>query len=113
MHWIQLTREEQLSEIRKISNTKPQIIFKHSTRCSVSTMALNRLERTYNALDADFYFLDLLTYRNISNKIAEEFNVYHESPQVLVIINENCVYDESHSGINMDEIEEQVMAHKA
>jgi bacillithiol system protein YtxJ len=113
MEWKQLTSEEQLQQIRDNSKTKPQVIFKHSIRCSISSMALTRLERTYTPVNADFYLLDLISYRSISKKIAELFDVTHESPQVLVIVNEKCVYDESHSGINMDEIEEQTQLHKA
>lgn len=113
MDWIQLTSEAQLEEIRNRSRETPQVIFKHSTRCSVSSMALSRLERTFIPMKAEFYFLDLLTNRNISNKISEVFNVPHESPQVLVIINGECVYDESHSTINIDEIAEQIQMHKA
>ena len=113
MDWIRLTSEEQLEQIRNHSATKPQVIFKHSIRCSISSMALSRLERTYTEMNADFYLLDLINYRGISNKIAEEFNVHHESPQILVIINGECIYDESHSAINIDEIEEQTQAFKA
>lgn len=71
-------------------------------------MAKNRLERKEFPKEADFYYLDLIANRNISSKIEEDFKVYHESPQILVIKNGECVYDESHSGINMDEIKEQV-----
>src|SRR5689334_17183715 len=99
MDWIQLGSEAQLDEIRNRSKTRPQVIFKHSIRCGISSMALNRLERTYSPMNADFYLLDIISYRSISNRIAADFDVSHESPQVLVIINEKCVYDESHSGI--------------
>ena len=109
MIWINLTTEEQLDQIKVQSNTKPQIIFKHSTRCSISSMAKNRLEKSRQP-DIDFYILDLIKYRSISNKIAEDFKVYHESPQILVIKNGECMYDESHSGIAMEEIIEQTMA---
>lgn len=113
MDWIHLTTEEQLADIRDKSKTKPQVIFKHSIRCGISNMAMNRLERTYTPMNADFYLLDIISYRNISNRIAEMFQVHHESPQILVISNETCVYDESHSGINIDEIAEQAQFHKA
>jgi monothiol bacilliredoxin len=113
MNWIHLTSEDQLEAIRTRSNNRPQVIFKHSIRCGTSSMALSRLERTYTPMNADFYFLDIISYRSISNRIASDFNVPHESPQVLVITNEKCVYDESHSGINIDEIEEQAQFYKA
>lgn len=108
MEWIKLTSENQLQDIRDNSKTRPQIIFKHSIRCSISSMALSRLERTYTPMNADFYFLDLIQYRNISNKIASDFNVPHESPQLLIIVNGECIYDESHSAININDIGEQI-----
>jgi bacillithiol system protein YtxJ len=109
MNWIQLTDATQLQEIKEKSKAKPQVIFKHSTRCSISSMAKGRLERSTPPHEADFYYLDLITYRSISNKVAEEFKVYHESPQVLVIKNGQCTYDESHASISMDEIKDQVI----
>jgi len=110
MDWIDLTTASQLSDIKDRSKNKPQVIFKHSTRCSISGVAKSRLERAASSEKIDFYFLDLIKNRDISNKIAEEFSVYHESPQVLVIKNGECIYDESHSGINMNDIEEQAVA---
>lgn len=108
INWIELTRPEQLEHIRHQSFLKPQVIFKHSTRCSTSILAKNRLEREKAPSDVDFYYLDLLTYRQISNLIAESFNVWHESPQVLVIRDGECIYDESHLGIQMEEISSMV-----
>ena len=109
MNWIYLTNEEQLHQIKASSNARPQVIFKHSTRCSISSMAKNRLETSAKPGELDFHFLDLIKYRSISNRIADDFKVYHESPQVLVIKNGECIYDESHSGIVMEEIVEQAM----
>lgn len=110
MNWIDLITQEQLDALISASAQQPQIIFKHSTRCSISTMAKARLERSYQPMGANFYYLDLLRHRNLSDAIARLFHVRHESPQVLVIKNGACVYTESHSGINMDDINEQVAA---
>jgi len=107
MHWIHLTDEEQLKNILIKSQARPQVIFKHSTRCSISAVALSRLQKAQQPADVDFYFLDLIAYRNLSNKIADLFKVHHESPQVLLIRNGECIYDESHMGISMNEIMEQ------
>lgn len=109
MNWIPITKEEQLAEIIQRSNTIPQVIFKHSTRCGTSSMILSRLERSEVPGSVDFYFLDLIRYRDLSNRIAEQFHVYHESPQVLLIKNGQCIYDESHMGIRMDELLEQAV----
>ncbi|MEO8820633.1 MAG: bacillithiol system redox-active protein YtxJ [Ginsengibacter sp.] len=105
MNWISLQDEKQLDEIIAASNIIPQIIFKHSTRCGTSSMVKNRLDKNEAPPGINFYLLDLLKHRSLSNKIASEFGVYHQSPQVLVIDNGKCVYNESHSGIVFDEIE--------
>ncbi len=108
MNWIPLTNEEQLETIQLNSANTPQVIFKHSTTCSISKMALARFERE-NAPDGiDFYYLDILNYRPISNAIAQIFKVHHESPQILLIKKGECTYDESHYGIMMDELIEQI-----
>ena len=107
MNWIPLTSENQLADIITHSSERTQVIFKHSTRCSTSSMVLNRLERSEASPSIDFYFLDLRQVRQLSAQVAEKFQVTHESPQVLVIKNGNCTFDESHFAINMDEILEQ------
>jgi len=109
MQWNPIVDSKQLIEIKAASFTKPQLILKHSTTCSISKMALARLERSDTPNNVDFHYLDLLNYRNISKEIAESFDVSHESPQVLLIKNGHCVYDESHGGIQMEEIEEQAL----
>ncbi len=107
MNWKNLSDAEGLEEIKRKSAHTPQVIFKHSTRCSISSMAKSRLERIAPPKEIDFNFLDLISHRDISAKVADEFNVEHESPQILLIKNGECVYDESHTGISMDEIIEQ------
>lgn len=104
IHWIPLQRPEQLDTIVADSHSRPQVIFKHSTRCSVSSMVLNRLERDDQPSSMDFYLLDLLSYRPISNEIAERFHVHHESPQIIIIKMGEAIFDESHLAIQMDEI---------
>lgn len=108
MNWIDLNNAQQLSVIKELSKTRAQVIFKHSTRCSLSTLAKTRLERNEQPEATDFYFLDLIRFRSLSDKIARDFAVVHESPQVLLIRNMECIYEESHSGIEMSELAEQV-----
>ena len=110
MNWISLTEPSQLDLLVDRSKTKPQVIFKHSTRCSISSTAKNRLESARSSEAVDFYYLDLISFRDISNKIAEKFEVPHASPQVLVIRDGACIFDESHLGIRMDDILEQATA---
>lgn len=108
MNWINLNSIQQLADIKELSKTRPQVIFKHSTRCSISIMAKSRLERNEQPQAGDFYYLDLLKHRSLSDQVAEDFAVAHESPQILLIKNTECIYEESHSGIGMDEIREQM-----
>ena len=107
MNWIPLNADNQIELIRETSFNKPQLIFKHSTTCSISKMAFSRFERAEAPDTIDYYYLDLLNYRQISTAVGEKFQVHHESPQVLLIKNGECVYDESHYGIMMDEVIEQ------
>lgn len=104
MNWKVLRDESEVDEIIARSAEKAQVIFKHSTRCSISAVAKGRLEKATAPPGADFYYLDIIGYRSISNKIAQKFGVHHESPQVLVIKNGVCVYDDSHMGINMNDV---------
>jgi len=111
MNWNELTDLETLEKINEISQSKPVIIFKHSTRCSISAASLNRLERKWDtdqAQNLEAYFLDLTANRDISNAIADKYGVEHQSPQILLIQNGECVYDNSHFGISFDEVIENI-----
>ena len=108
MNWIELREERQLDEINTQSALQPVVIFKHSTRCSISSMAMHRLERETAPDNTLFYYLDLIRNRNLSNKIAADYAVHHESPQVLLIKNGDCVYEETHNGISMEDIVAQI-----
>jgi bacillithiol system protein YtxJ len=103
INWISLQDLGQLNQIMTVSNEKPVVIFKHSTRCSVSRMALKQFENEYSIGDSvDIYFLDLLEHRAISNEIAARFNVVHQSPQLLLIKDGKSVYNVSHSDIDAE-----------
>lgn len=107
MNWFELTSAAQLETIKAESQQHPVIIFKHSTRCSISRAVLDRVERNWNQVELATvkpYFLDLLEYRSISNNIAIEFDVEHESPQAIVIWQGKPVYARSHFEIDLNEI---------
>lgn len=105
--WKTLHQLEDIDGIVRASAFRPQVIFKHSTRCSISSIAKRRIEQAPTPEGIDFHYLDVIANRNISNQIGALFEVWHESPQVLLIVEGECIYDESHSGINMEEIVEQ------
>ena len=102
--WSLITSTEQLDAITENENSF--LIFKHSTTCSISAMAKARFERDFNEslTHAKPYLLDLLRHRSVSNAIAEKFCVYHESPQLLLIQNKECIYDASHLDISFSEL---------
>jgi bacillithiol system protein YtxJ len=107
MTWQKLISDEELSDIQNLSKEKDVLIFKHSTRCSISATALARLERKWNDKQAGSmipYYLDLLAHRPISNRIAELYGIEHQSPQVLLIRKGKCVYDASHLEIDFESI---------
>ncbi|WP_347052002.1 bacillithiol system redox-active protein YtxJ [Flavobacterium olei] len=109
VNWTELTDVLQLAEIQAISAEKPVVIFKHSTRCSISRMALKQFEREYDLTDVvDAYFLDLIAHRDVSNEIASRFGVYHESPQLILIKNGKAVYNASHSEIDAHALKSKV-----
>lgn len=103
MQWNELTDLEQVNNISRESSEQKILIFKHSTRCSVSRAVLDRLERSWKDEEMNTikpYFLDLISYRQISDAIAEKFDVEHESPQVILVEKNKLVYHQSHFGIS-------------
>jgi bacillithiol system protein YtxJ len=108
--WMALTSVAQLHEIEEKSNTKIQIIFKHSTRCGISRMVMKQFVNSYNLseTDVDLYYLDLLNYRDVSNETGYKFQVMHESPQLLIIKNGAVVTHASHGSINSLNLEQYI-----
>lgn len=103
VNWIPLQTLQQLEELTALSHEKKVLVFKHSTRCSISRFALKQFENEFNLQDVmDSYFLDLITYREISNEIATRFGVQHQSPQLILIKNGKAIYDASHSDIQAE-----------
>lgn len=106
IQWNLLEGSEQLDQIVEESKSQPVLIYKHSTRCGISGMTMNRLERSWsddlNKLKV--YYLDLIAFRALSNEVANKFGVYHESPQVILIKEGNAIYDASHMDISTDQI---------
>jgi len=109
INWNALTTLQQLNEISEESNQKPVVIFKHSTRCSISRMALKQFENNFDLHDeVKPYFLDLIEHRDVSNEIANRFDVIHQSPQILLIKDGKSVYDVSHDGIDAEVLRDKI-----
>jgi bacillithiol system protein YtxJ len=103
-----LGKMEQFDEIDEISQTKPVVLFKHSTRCSISRMALKQFDAEFNYPEEkiDWYLLDLLNHRDLSNEIASRYIVVHQSPQIVVIRNGKAVFNESHDSISAEDLKQ-------
>jgi bacillithiol system protein YtxJ len=111
MEWNKLNSVDQLADIQKQSRDNFVIIFKHSTTCSISRTALDRFQRNWNAAEMKqvrLYFLDLLSYRDVSNQVARFFDVEHQSPQLIVIRNGQSIYDRSHFDIDFKSVKEML-----
>jgi bacillithiol system protein YtxJ len=110
MFWSYLTTMEELDAVEAHSHEHPCLIFKHSTRCNISHAAKYRLEHDWGHVhrQADPYFLDLLNHRDISDAIAERFKVHHESPQIVLLLKGECIYEASHLDIRIRELMEEL-----
>ena len=105
VNWLPMETMQHLEEKIKQSFEKPVLIFKHSTRCSISRMVLRQFENDFLQEDTITpYFLDLLEFRNLSNEIASRFGVQHQSPQVIVIKSGVAVYNASHESIDVEDL---------
>ncbi|MEO6302393.1 MAG: bacillithiol system redox-active protein YtxJ [Bacteroidia bacterium] len=107
MKWNQLTDIKQLDIIDQESTVQKVLIFKHSTRCSISDASLGRTERKWQDGFSEKikpYYLDLIAHRDISNAIAERYHVVHESPQALIISNGKCIFSQTHMSIDVNEL---------
>jgi len=105
MDWKVLNSESQFLDL--LANESLYAVFKHSTRCSISTMAKNRVERDWN-LELPIYYLDLIQFRSVSNLIAEKSGVEHQSPQLIVFQNGTPIYDASHNAISINDLKMEI-----
>ena len=106
MNWVALTDYSQIQ--KALENPEPFLVFKHSTRCSISSMAKSRFERSYDVEGIVPFYLDIIGNRSISNQLAIDFSIPHQSPQLLLIQKGECTYNASHNSINLDEIKDKL-----
>lgn len=108
--WQALETVAQLDTIAEKSKSRTQVLFKHSTTCGISRMVLNMFNGSYDLEDnaIDLYYLDLHAHRDVSNAIAEKFQVMHQSPQLLVVRNGITVFHTSHGSITEVDLNQYV-----
>ncbi len=107
MPWLELETKDQLNWIIKASRKRPQLIYKHSTRCHTCTDILDELNRDFNALEdqAAMIYLDLLQFRDVSTEIATHFGISHQSPQLILLYKGKAVFHAEHWDIKPEEIQ--------
>ena len=105
--WMNITSVEQLTELLHNVGEKPILLFKHSTRCGVSSMVLNSFENEWTTGTelCDLYYIDLLSHRDVSNEIAVLTGIVHQSPQAIIIKGKEIIYDATHSAIDARKIQ--------
>ncbi|QVY66522.1 bacillithiol system redox-active protein YtxJ [Polaribacter sp. Q13] len=103
INWIPLTDIGQLEEIKNQSKTEAVLIFKHSTRCGISSMVIKQFEKLFTEEHQNLkvYYLDLLNYRDISDEVGYTFQVMHQSPQLIVVRNGVSIENVSHYDITI------------
>ncbi|RDY61346.1 bacillithiol system redox-active protein YtxJ [Flagellimonas nanhaiensis] len=107
--WIPLVSVDQLEEIVDHSKSRTQLIFKHSTTCGISNMVLRMFSDHYTVgEDADLYYLDLHAHRDVSNAVASQFQVLHQSPQLLIIKDGEAAFHASHGAITDADLENYI-----
>ncbi|MFN0036575.1 MAG: bacillithiol system redox-active protein YtxJ [Saprospiraceae bacterium] len=112
LHWLLLDSFEGIEQLKNRSHEVPCLIFKHSTRCEICSIAKYRLEDDWDfgAGKMEAYYLDVLNFRPVSLQVADTFQVHHESPQVLLIVDGECIYDASQLDITVEELREGLAA---
>lgn len=109
-YWFELQSLAQFEELTKKSGEQPIVIFKHSTRCSISHFVHRRLAANWNFQSDElaFYYLDLIAHRDISNAVADHTGVKHESPQLILLYNNRTLYHASHDAINLEQMKQRL-----
>ena len=110
INWLHLINIDQIKQIRSLSKSETVFILKHSTRCGISKMVIKRFENMFDESmsNVKVYYLDLLNYRDVSDKVGVTFNVIHQSPQLLIIKNEVSVFNASHQDITSIKLQDYI-----
>ena len=110
MNWKHLTSIDDLDSAIISSENRTVVLFKHSTRCSISRMALKMFESDWDEslAEVDAHYLDLLEHRDISAAIAEKLGVIHQSPQMIVLQAGQAVHHANHSSIDAADVKKLV-----
>jgi bacillithiol system protein YtxJ len=108
LNWTEIHSVDELHEIWDNSLEKPAVFFKHSTRCSISSMALRAFERDWVSDDTKLFFIDLIANRDVSNLLAELSNVEHQSPQIIVTSKKTVLFSDSHGTIDAEKVQKLI-----
>ncbi|WP_233269459.1 bacillithiol system redox-active protein YtxJ [Alteribacillus sp. YIM 98480] len=107
----ELTTMEDWEHTLEKSNEQAVMIIKHSTACPISAEAWEEVQagvKEINETEAEFLFVKVIESRPVSQKIADDIAIKHESPQAILIKNKKAVWNTSHSDITKQAIQNAV-----
>lgn len=92
-----LKNNDDFAAALKHSEKEPVFIFKHSATCPISRFA----EQSVQSIQDDYpvYKVIVQQSRALSQSIAQDLRVHHESPQIILLQNGEVVTDLSHGRI--------------
>lgn len=105
MQWSEITTLDEWKNIREQSAERGKVVFKHSTTCPVSANALNEFEQYLGKQpndSVDYYLVKVIETRPVSNQIAEDLGVKHESPQIIYVKDKEKYWTASHWAITTE-----------
>lgn len=104
----ELLKIDDLLEVWESSTEKPTLLFKQSTTCPISAEAFAQFNSFVNKDKSGVpaFFVKVRETREVSDKIAEDLGVRHESPQIFIVKNREPVWNASHTKITIDSIKE-------
>jgi len=77
-------------------------VFKHSTRCPISSAAAEVVRTSHAKLSHPLFWINVVEQRDLSDWVAEKYNAEHESPQLLLIENGKVTRNWTHQAIRAD-----------
>ena len=97
--YYKIDSETILEQASAHSMREPVVLFKHSVMCGISHRARREIEQLTQDDDPPVYEVVVQDARSLSKKIASEFAIRHQSPQVIVLHQRQPIFDASHGRV--------------
>lgn len=88
----------------------PLFLLKHSTRCPTSSHALAQYRTFLGTTEEEGHaYLDLITFRSISNHIESMTGIRHQSPQAILFEKGEAKWSETHYAIDPESLQKALV----